>query len=179
MSYTDLRDFSEEYKTTTDDGLTVQIEKLGGGTVGNAYTGTWRYIVTNASGVEVARGQDCETGMPHTHAQVAVFVADTYVPTGTWEVGYNFVGSPREAAESFDTWADAAETVRNMACEWADEDDEERDEDDDENTRAVVDSMLSPIDGVGPEKSEDTAWSMWVEDSNYHRVEFWIQPKVS
>jgi hypothetical protein len=78
MSYTDLRDFEPEYTTTTDNGLTVQIEKLGGGTVGNAYAGLWRYIVTTASGTFVARGQDVATGMPHTHAEVAEMVADSF-----------------------------------------------------------------------------------------------------
>lgn len=176
MSYTDLRDFAEEFKTTTDDGLTVQIEKLGGGTVGKAYTGTWRYIVTNESGVEVARGQNFETGMPHTHAEVAVMVSDEFAPTGAWEIGHNIVGSLRTATDTFDTWQKAADAVREMARDYADTDDESRDDDDDDSTRAVVDSMLSPVDGVGPEHSKDSAWAMWIEESSYHRIEFWIQP---
>lgn len=80
MSYTDLRDFFAEYQTVTDTGLTVQIEKMGGGTPGKAYTGTWRYIVTDARGIEVGRGQDLETGMPKTHAQAALLAAEYFTP---------------------------------------------------------------------------------------------------
>lgn len=75
MSYTDLRDFESELTATLDDGLTVSIEKLGGGTLGHSYTGTWRYIVTDSDGDEVGRGQDLETGMPKTHAEVVNIVA--------------------------------------------------------------------------------------------------------
>lgn len=177
MSYRDLRDFAEEFKTDVD-GLTVMIEKLGGGTVGNAYTGTWRYIVLSESGTEVARGQDMETGMPHTHAEVAEIVAENFAPTGTWEIGHNLSGSPREASETFHAWADAANHVREIMRDYADDDDQARD-DDDESTRADVDAALSPLDGVGPERCEDAAWSLTIENHSYHRVEFWIQPAAS
>lgn len=70
MSYTDLRDFEREYVTEID-GYTIEIEKLGGGTVGRECTGTWRYRVIDAGGDIVAKGQDCTTGTPHTHAYVA------------------------------------------------------------------------------------------------------------
>lgn len=177
MSYTDLRDFAAEY-TADVDGLSVAIEKLGGGTVGQKYTGTWRYVVTNAAGIEVARGQDCETGMPHTHAWVARFVAEEFAPSdsGRWEIGHNLFGSPREASDTFDSWPDAADAVRAMMRDWADEDDESRDEDDDEGTtRGDVDAALA-FDGVGPERCEGSAWSVSIEQSDYHRREFWIQP---
>lgn len=71
MSYTDLRDFEPEYTYTASDGSTVQVEKLGGGMVGRKYAGTWRYILSDADGVELTRGQDYTVGMPHTHAWVA------------------------------------------------------------------------------------------------------------
>lgn len=78
MSYTDLRDFSCEYTGIVGD-VTVQIEKLGGGTLGETYSGTWRYIVTRSeTGEEIRRAQDCETGMPHTHAWVARFIGCEY-----------------------------------------------------------------------------------------------------
>lgn len=80
MSYTDLRDFEAEFEMFTDGGLFVQVEKLGGGTVGREYSGTWRYVVSNADGVEIARAQDCETGMPHTHAWVADMIAGYFTP---------------------------------------------------------------------------------------------------
>lgn len=85
MSYTDLRDFAEEYKTTTDSGLTVRLEKLGGGTIGKAYVGAWRYIVTDASGTEIGRGQDFQTGMPHTHERAARVLAGWFGPSRTNE----------------------------------------------------------------------------------------------
>lgn len=69
MSYSDLRDFEPEY-TAEIDGATVEIEKLGGGTLGREYVGTWRYRYTFSDG-RVEKGQDCETRMPHTHAWVA------------------------------------------------------------------------------------------------------------
>lgn len=78
MSYTDLRDFEAEYTYVSDTGLTVQVEKLGGGTVGREYTGTWRYVVTDASGTELGRGQDLTTGMPHTHVWAARFAAEYF-----------------------------------------------------------------------------------------------------
>lgn len=74
MNYTDLRDFCPEYTVDVGD-VTIQIEKLGGGTLGEAYSGTWRYIVTdNSTGEEVARGQDMMTPMPATHARAAELI---------------------------------------------------------------------------------------------------------
>ncbi len=179
MSYTDLRDFECEYVLTQGD-LMIEIEKLGGGTVGQAYTGQWRYVV-KVAGREAARAQDVNTGMPHTHADVAALVANVFDGTDafSWEVGHNIVGSPREAAATYDTWQEAADAIRDLARDYADNDDESRDDDEDENTRAIVDSMLSPVDGVGPERSEDSAWAMWVEESSGHRIEFWIRPATS
>lgn len=78
MAYRDLRDFAPELVAQADSGLIVQVEKLGGGTLGRAYTGAWRYIVSDAAGRELGRGQDIETGMPHTHAEVAVLIADFF-----------------------------------------------------------------------------------------------------
>lgn len=75
LAYNDLRDFQPEYAATVD-GLNVQVEKLGGGVPGRVYDGTWRYIVADASGTELARGQDFVTGMPKTHAAVAETLAE-------------------------------------------------------------------------------------------------------
>jgi hypothetical protein len=79
VSYTDLRDFANEYTYDAPEGLIVHIEKLGGGTLGEAYEGTWRYIVTDIDGTEVGRGQDYTTGMPHTHKQAARGVAEFFL----------------------------------------------------------------------------------------------------
>lgn len=75
MSYTDLRDFMPEHEAFTDSGLFIQVEKLGGGTVGHAYEGTWRYVVSNEKGEEIARAQDFETRTPHTHGQAVAVIA--------------------------------------------------------------------------------------------------------
>jgi hypothetical protein len=77
MSNADLRDFEPEY-TATVDGLTIQIEKLGGGTLGRTYAGSWRYIATDATGTELGRGQDFTTGTPYTHAEAAELIADHF-----------------------------------------------------------------------------------------------------
>lgn len=72
MAYTDLRDFVPEFVTRTDTGLKIEIEKLGGGTVGKKYTDEyWRYIITDAEGNELGRGQDLRIGHPATHQQAA------------------------------------------------------------------------------------------------------------
>lgn len=79
MSYTDLRDFNAEYTyRDADTGNVVKVEKLGGGTFGHAYTGTWRYTVRNFAGAEMGRGQDFHTGTPKTHAEVARELAEIF-----------------------------------------------------------------------------------------------------
>lgn len=81
MSYTDLRDFEADAVFTVsklnagDPELTIAIEKLGGGTVGDAYEGIWRYVVTFAGEV-IRYGQDLHTGYPTTHEGAAVLLAD-------------------------------------------------------------------------------------------------------
>lgn len=78
MAYTDLRDFDPEYTTTIGE-LTVQIEKLGGGTFGKSYTNEdWRYLVTDADGNELGRGQDLHIGHPATHEQAAEVAAELF-----------------------------------------------------------------------------------------------------
>ena len=83
MSYTDLRDFSQELSYTDSRyGVTIQVEKLGGGTLGKKYDGIWRYIATHTnSGEEITRGQDYETGTPRTHDEVAEILADYVIDT--------------------------------------------------------------------------------------------------
>lgn len=78
MSYTDLRDFVAEYTYVTPDHyFTVQVEKSGGGTVGKAYTGMWRYIVTiTETGKEIARAQDFYSGTCMTHRGAAITILE-------------------------------------------------------------------------------------------------------
>lgn len=78
MSYTDLRDFTVEYIAVVWDysqthKYTIQIEKLGGGTYGQKYSGVWRYIVWR-NGQEIGRGQDFECGTPMTHREAAISI---------------------------------------------------------------------------------------------------------
>jgi hypothetical protein len=78
MSYTDLRDFHAEASFAVGDGIEIEIEKLGGGDIGTAYAGTWRYIVTHThahGGAEILRGQELESGTPITHEQAAALIA--------------------------------------------------------------------------------------------------------
>lgn len=86
MSYTDLRDFEPEasYRLTGNDGerYVVQVEKLGGGTKGYAYTGKWRYIVvkpalTNEQTATVVRkGQDFDSPKRLTHRRAAQLILE-------------------------------------------------------------------------------------------------------
>lgn len=79
MSYTDLRDFLTEDSYALGDGIEIEIEKLGGGRVGIAYSGTWRYVITHTHAHgdgEIMRGQDLWSGAPITHAQAAALLAE-------------------------------------------------------------------------------------------------------
>ncbi len=65
---------SAEY-TKEIDGLRVQVDKVGGGTVGKAYEGRWS-VTVDAGPVMMYGNEDLITGTPKTHAQVAKFAAD-------------------------------------------------------------------------------------------------------
>lgn len=84
MSYLDLRDFNPEFiwQFDLDDGreVWVEIEKLGGGVVGQTYQGTWRYMVwldpKRADGTLLIYGQDCESGSEINHLEAAQMAVD-------------------------------------------------------------------------------------------------------
>jgi urocanate hydratase len=60
----------------TDHGMRwVGIEKAGGGVVGEAYDGTWLYVVHNGTDT-VASGADYHTGSPHTHLESVLEILD-------------------------------------------------------------------------------------------------------
>lgn len=63
-----------EYKTTVD-GLSVEVSKRGGGTLGKSYVGLWDVTVMNGP-VYVLDGEELDAGTPKTHAQVARMAAD-------------------------------------------------------------------------------------------------------
>lgn len=88
MSYTDLRDFNAEYTvvvptmtTDVEPALIIEIEKLGGGTVGQRYTGRWRYRAYYG-GHLFAQGQDLETGSYLSHRRAARVLADHLAHSG-------------------------------------------------------------------------------------------------
>ena len=93
MSYIDLRDFGSEYSVTVTDYMDTdsyrfEIEKLGGGTYGERYVGTWRYIVFK-NDVEVARGQDFKGSMPMSHREAAIDIAE-FVADSVTEHEFHF-----------------------------------------------------------------------------------------
>lgn len=77
MSYADLRDFTPEYRLVVSDFNTqemlyeIELEKLGGGTHGRAYTGNWRAVIKR-NGTEFFRSQEFVTNTPHTHRDAAI-----------------------------------------------------------------------------------------------------------
>lgn len=84
MSYTDLRDFDAELDYWYENYGRIQVEKLGGGSIGKAYEGIWRYKAFDTKGELITLGQDFETGTPKTHEQVAsilfeMILEDEYV----------------------------------------------------------------------------------------------------
>lgn len=75
--YTDLRDFEAEVTFRipklyrNDKDVYIHIEKSGGGTVGDEYTGTWRYVIDYDGTERIYCGQDFKTPMPYTHESAA------------------------------------------------------------------------------------------------------------
>jgi hypothetical protein len=70
-------EFTVELTERHDTPMRVEIEKIGGGTLGRRYDGTWAYAVTDLNTETViASGQDLYTGTPKTHAQAALIVSD-------------------------------------------------------------------------------------------------------
>lgn len=66
-----LADFAAEEIVYLEDGVAVEIAKVGGGTVGHSYTGNWIYRVFDSAGRPMAEGTDLYTGSPATHTMAA------------------------------------------------------------------------------------------------------------
>lgn len=73
-----------EYAVTLKDNtarVRAHVSKVGGGTLGRAYAGTWEYAVllraVGGWGV-IASGTDIETRVPQTHGQVGAMIAEQY-----------------------------------------------------------------------------------------------------
>lgn len=73
-----------EWHATLKDNQTVvrvHVSKVGGGTLGKAYDGTWEYaVILRAVGgwKVIASGTDIETGTPKTHGQVVAMIREQY-----------------------------------------------------------------------------------------------------
>lgn len=67
-------DFDPEYMMVSD-GVRVEVEKVGGGTVGTAYDGYWRYAV-HEDATPLGCGNDFYTGTPVTHRKAARAILD-------------------------------------------------------------------------------------------------------
>lgn len=70
-----------EYGMFTDNGLFVEVNKVGGGTADwrRVYEGDWEYRVSNYKGVVIAHAYDLHTGTPKTHYEAAAIVADYFI----------------------------------------------------------------------------------------------------
>jgi hypothetical protein len=65
-----------------EPAITLSLSKLGGGTVGQSYTGTWCYDVT-IDGELVTSGNDLESGTAHTHEEMAWLLAEFLADDGS------------------------------------------------------------------------------------------------
>lgn len=63
---------------TTEGTVTVQIHKIGGGTLGRAYDGYWGYRLSRGGDQTIAAGGDLRTGMPKTHEEVVAIALDFF-----------------------------------------------------------------------------------------------------
>jgi hypothetical protein len=61
-----------EYSVIAPDGATILISKVGGGTLGKPYDGTWHYSYSLRD--EHSEGSDLETPIPVSHATAADYV---------------------------------------------------------------------------------------------------------
>lgn len=65
----------------SEPAVTIGMSKVGGGTVGTAYPGSWEYAVT-VNGCEIITGGDLRSGMPDTHEGMARCLASFLAAAG-------------------------------------------------------------------------------------------------
>jgi hypothetical protein len=82
ISLTDF-EYSVEIPTIStdhDNPVTLYISKVGGGTIGESYTGQWYWCITN--GEDSRHGDELSSGTPKTHEEMsrvlAGFLAENY-----------------------------------------------------------------------------------------------------
>lgn len=70
-------EYMEQPRRADGSRLVIRVSKIGGGTLGQAYTGRWAYEVTRVgrSGV-LAEGTDLSTPTPKTHKEVVPVLED-------------------------------------------------------------------------------------------------------
>jgi len=78
MSSKMVEDIDPEFVKLFDDGTVVMVAKIGGGTVGKMYDGSWWYNVYS-SGEILSRGTDYYSGTPQPHWLVAKFVHEYFM----------------------------------------------------------------------------------------------------
>lgn len=79
------RDFNPEYITTRHDGMSVAIEKVGGGTIGNQYPKErWAYVIYK-SGEPESWGSDMVSGYSNaTHVAMADLALEMWDDKMNW-----------------------------------------------------------------------------------------------
>ena len=70
-----LSDFEPEMAIVDEQNL-VKIAKVGGGTLGNSYVGSWAYTITDLDGHLINYGADYVTNVPTCHADAAHEIAE-------------------------------------------------------------------------------------------------------
>lgn len=66
---------SWEFEDVSAEGLTVRVNKVGGGTLGKAYEGYWDVIV-KLNDTTMFEAWDLRIGTPKTHVEVAQIALD-------------------------------------------------------------------------------------------------------
>jgi hypothetical protein len=67
-----------EYKVEMPlEGITIEIEKVGGGTIGRKHDGLWKWYY---GGPDYSDGGETQMGIPRTHAEVAQLIYDYFRP---------------------------------------------------------------------------------------------------
>ena len=73
----------------------VSVSKVGGGTVGRTYSGSWHYLVSDLSGEVIARGSDYQSYFPSSHQGVALVIAQEFYPV-VWDTEHSPFGEDGE-----------------------------------------------------------------------------------
>jgi hypothetical protein len=85
-----------------EQAVKIGLSKLGGGTIGNTYSGSWEYAV-EVNGVIVIEGNDLRSGaLGATHAEMANTLANFLSATGESLHSAEMSGRESEYADEYD-----------------------------------------------------------------------------